>query len=267
MTKNGEEKKEVKKEKYSLYGGKIKLEFDPEKHIYFVNDKIVYGVTGITSILSKPALTTWALNLCVSTIRDNYKDIQNENDLERILQLGRQASWKVSKDARELGKRVHQFADDWFSQTPSDKIVAALKTQSDEERFSLLNLTKFLDNTDIKRIFGEKKIYSKKYNYAGTVDFLGNVGNILTVIDWKTSNAIYPSYFLQTAAYAQAIEEEFPQYKVEKTMIVRVGKQEGDLEVEMHTDWQKDLSVFLALKTAYVWSQDVKAKDFDKPKK
>jgi len=42
------------KETYKLYGGKIELGYYPSRHIYSVDEKGVYGVTGITSILPKP---------------------------------------------------------------------------------------------------------------------------------------------------------------------------------------------------------------------
>jgi len=62
----------------------------------------------------------------------------------------------------------------------------------------------------------EKIVWSKKYKYAGTLDFIGlitikeNKTKVQTraVIDWKTSKGIYREYELQLASYWEAIKEE-----------------------------------------------------------
>ena len=41
--------------KHKLYKGKIELNSDEAKHKYLVDGKVVYGVTGIISVLSTPA--------------------------------------------------------------------------------------------------------------------------------------------------------------------------------------------------------------------
>jgi len=47
----------------------------------------------------------------------------------------------------------------------------------------------------------EQILYSHKWGVAGTADYIGNIDNELTIVDWKTSKDCYFSYPIQVAAY------------------------------------------------------------------
>lgn len=67
----------------------------------------------------------------------------------------------------------------------------------------------------------EYPMYSIKYGYCGTPDFLGyNHNHEIVLIDWKTSTSYAEHYNWQTAAYAQLIEEVH-KIKVKRRLIVR----------------------------------------------
>ncbi len=55
--------------------------------------------------------------------------------------------------------------------------------------------------------FVEKKVWSVRHRYAGTVDALATVDGKFGVLDIKTSTGFYPEYNLQTAAYVSALQE------------------------------------------------------------
>jgi len=57
----------------------------------------------------------------------------------------------------------------------------------------------------------EQKVYSKLYDYMGTLDRLGCIGSQLTLVDIKTG-PIYPTAGLQLAAYEQASRERWPKF-------------------------------------------------------
>ena len=85
----------------------------------------------------------------------------------------------------------------------------------------------------------EKKIYSKKYNYAGTLDLICTTkkSNELTLIDWKTSKAIYDNYIYQPMAYKFAFEEETGE-KIKSMKIIRIPKNGGNIEIK-DIKWNK----------------------------
>lgn len=53
----------------------------------------------------------------------------------------------------------------------------------------------------------ERRIWSGRHRYAGTVDALASVDGKFGVLDIKTSTGFYPEYNLQTAAYISALQE------------------------------------------------------------
>lgn len=253
----------MEKEKYKLYKGEIELSFDPVKHIYEANGKLVYGVTGIIGVLSKPFLTPWAVKLTADYVREN-KGFLTEH-LEDILVNAKREHRRVSKEARELGTRVHDIADRWFSENKSKLMIEMLGVKNEEERNALISFIKITEKMKLEREFGERKIYSKKYHYAGTTDFIGKVDGVMTLVDYKCSSAIYPEVFLQLFAYAQAIEEETG-LKIEQTAVFRLGK-DGEPEVKIDKNWKEKLPAFLACKAIYEWRQSLKGKEFNKGQK
>lgn len=55
--------------------------------------------------------------------------------------------------------------------------------------------------------FIEKRIWSARNRYAGTIDALASVDGKFGVLDIKTSTGFYSDYNLQTAAYVYALQE------------------------------------------------------------
>lgn len=53
----------------------------------------------------------------------------------------------------------------------------------------------------------EKIVYSKTHKYAGTVDRIVEVDGCFEIWDLKTGSNVYDKYFLQLAAYRQAVKE------------------------------------------------------------
>jgi hypothetical protein len=109
----------------------------------------------------------------------------------------------------------------------------------------------------------EEKIYSRKYDFAGTTDGLAYVDSCsdpaccteiykhrLCLVDWKTSNHLSTIYCFQTAAYQQAIQEEHNS-PIESRWVLRLGKSEeeaGRFEPWFlsNRDFVTDLDAFLA---------------------
>lgn len=59
---------------------------------------------------------------------------------------------------------------------------------------------------DVKEI--EMNIISEQLGYAGTLDRIIEMDGEKILLDIKTSNAVYPSYWLQLAAYKELLKEE-----------------------------------------------------------
>jgi len=89
-----------------------------------------------------------------------------------------------------------------------------------------------VENQEYEVVELEKKIFSKKHNYAGTLDLvLKDKKDNLVLADIKTSNHISFDYTLQLNAYKEAYEEETKQ-KITKGLIIRLPKKDSNIEVK-----------------------------------
>ena len=218
-------------QKHKLKNG-IVLSYNEEKHMYYVNDKPVTSVTGICGRgLPKPNLINWLVSTPLSEAKKliSYKLDNNEPldraELERIFKTAKEKTNKIKEDAGLVGSVVHGLIEDFLK-------GKEIPNQSDKAVVNCWNI--FLgwwNKQEYKPVEIEKKIYSQKYNYAGTLDLVvkDKKGN-LVLIDIKTSNHISFDYYLQLNAYRYAYEEETRQ-KIKSSYVVRLPKKDGSIEI------------------------------------
>jgi len=225
--------------KIELYGGKIILEFDAEKHRYFANGKrVINSATGITGIIDKSApLMGWAVKCMAEYLIQKEKEgfVIKE---ETILQAKREYR-SISKKAADIGTAIHEWIEYWIKgenpELPSEEkivngVTAFLKWQKEHK-------AKFTDS--------ERLIYSMKHKYCGTLDAIAKIGKEKVIIDFKSSNGFYNEYRYQLAAYWNAVEEMGE--KIDYGMIIRFGKETGEFENYIITkkEYIKDRRAFL----------------------
>jgi hypothetical protein len=160
---------------------------------------------------------------------------------EKILQDAKTAPRDKLEEAGDVGHMAHTWLEFYIksvialgkAKEAGDEAAIAEHQQSIESK--LANLPKderasncakaalaWMNEHDVKWVETERKIYSKKHSYAGTLDGLALVSSCnnplccvekfkdrFSVIDWKSSNYLYIEYLYQTAAYQHAISEEF----------------------------------------------------------
>ena len=166
--------------------------------------------------------------------------------LDYVLKKGKVEAAKATKEAMKIGTRVHELIlEDCQSReaqpSKSDpiEVVNAYKAYREwrrEEKPAWIN--------------SEQTVFCNcKLKYAGTYDWLGN-----DLIDFKVSAKIRPSYFLQVAAYAHALEcgtEIGTGKSVQSTSIVRLDKNLGIYEIKTHQTWFSDFLTFIAMLAVY----------------
>lgn len=78
-----------------------------------------------------------------------------------------------------------------------------------DEWKAILKFQDFYDNFVEKSLESERKIFCKSKKYAGTCDYICKLKDgRVALIDFKYSNAIQISYFMQLSAYCEALKEE-----------------------------------------------------------
>lgn len=240
-----------------LYQGEVKIIFDETKHIYYKETVspscAVDGVTSILKRLNKPNLMPWGVKVTADYWMAAAQENPNFDEVraKKVYEESKRKHREKSEDAADYGKILHSWIEAYVNnEQPKIPTNAMLKKGCEQ-------LLDWLNAHNVKIKTAEKLVYSKKYNYCGTVDFLGEMtlnGSTVKVIgDWKTSSGIWDEYKLQLAAYNGAIIEEFG-VGATAAVIVRCGK-DGAFEtlVRSKDKMESDYNAFIGLLAAHRW--------------
>lgn len=224
---------------HKLYNDTVALEFDEKTHIYSLDGKRIDGVTSALSIIAKPALVYWAVGEAVKVLERSIKPgvSYDEIQLKNLLGNAKGSHRRVSDEAATMGSMIHQWIEDYIS-GKNPPMPVNNKIKSSVEQF-----LKWVGEYQVKFLKSENLVYSKVGNYAGTFDFIAEIGGKKYIGDFKSSSGIWDEYWLQVAAYQQAYLEEFPTETIDGAMIVRLGKN-NQLEVKTSEDYTKNVIAF-----------------------
>jgi hypothetical protein len=164
---------------------------------------IVPGVTTMTALLAKPALIKWANNLGLQGI-DSSKYVDDKAD------IGTLAHYMI--EMHLLGQEP-----DFGNYTPNQQTTAtnAFKKYLTWEAQS-----------NLKVLHVELRLVSEEHQFGGTCDLYCELNGRKTLIDFKTSKAIYSEMFTQVSAYEALLVENG--YPVEDVKILRIGRDETE---------------------------------------
>jgi hypothetical protein len=245
-------------ETYKMYNGSVELLFDDAKHRYTVDGKTVDGVTSILGIINKPALVYWSANKAAEYINLNLPVGKPMDEIEKkALVDGCKTAHRTLKEAAGgSGTMLHDAIEAYAKEKKLPNFVNPILKKSFEQ---FLN---WVTENEVSFLASEKKIYSQKYNYAGTLDLILKIKDKIVLADIKTSSGIWNEQFLQCSAYKAAIQEEYPDKKIDHVAIIRCGK-DGEFEVKEANDFEENFQAFLGALSLY---RRIKKMDFDKKK-
>lgn len=203
---------------FDLYKGKCKIKFYPNSHRYLINGKSASGsVTGIIGMYDKSgALIPWAVELSVNFLRDKF--LKGEKFDEACFYDAEEQHTIKKIEASNIGSIVHEWIE---------KHLKGEKPEMPETKEAQIGVNAFLDwvaDNNVKFISSERAVYSRKYDFIGKMDIEAKVNGKLCLIDIKTSNGIYNTYYMQTAAYVMADQEESGK-KYHGRWIIRLAKE------------------------------------------
>lgn len=162
-----------------------------DRFYQIVSEPGVYfpSVTTVTGIIDKPYLRYW----------------YGKN--------GTPACEKVMSESSEVGSAVHSYIEGFFNdfkELPKQLDKNKFPTNADKnEKYlqAIHNFHVFEKKYKPKPLAQEYVVYSRSYQYAGTVDGLFKIGKSVVMLDWKTSAKISQEYVLQLNAYNCAQKE------------------------------------------------------------
>ncbi len=267
----------------------IKLRFDKVAHEYtrltlvdgMAKWIIVPGVTTILGIKDKSqVLMPWAVNETVSYVKADFLDLDPEQ-LSTIMQdplhlqewlfttldEAKKNYREASKTATDIGKEAHDWLEKYVLAkiAGNDGLLVELEDQRakmDERAISCCEAAlDWMRKHNVRWMFTERKVYSRKFDIAGTLDGVCHVDScddpeccprffrdVLSIIDWKSSNALYDTYRWQGAPYKHALKEELD-LDVQHIWVIQLGKYDGAFK-KWHIwedDYEMDLACFVAL--------------------
>jgi hypothetical protein len=248
-------------EKYLFYDGEIELRYDPKDHVYLrVTDdgelEEQKGVTNVCHILDKSdALVPWGCKMMAQKLLRTIPVAETANayifshdQLENWVLDGKSAHQEKLEEAGAIGHMAHNWVESFIKLLIAKKYdeafnLAQALPENESSANACVAALDWMAKHNVQWIETERKIYSRKYRYAGTMDGLARVSSCgdshcqgcrgkkpwvdrLTVVDWKTSNYLYLEYLFQTAAYEQAFEEEHG-VDIEDRWVIRLGKDDA----------------------------------------
>lgn len=168
--------------------------------VYRARDGAVLpGTTTALSVLAKPALIQWAWKL--GTEGQDYR--------------------RVRDSAADVGTLAHYLILCHLRrETPdvSDYPPAIV----DLAENAVLAYWEWEKAHTLHTILCEQPLVSEMHRYGGTVDWYGELDGVRTLMDFKTSKAIYDEHYHQLAAYAELLAEN--SHQVAQTRILRIGR-------------------------------------------
>lgn len=135
----------------------------------------------------------------------------------------------IKTAAGDKGSKVHQAIEQLISGKEvamTDKFLN--KTIEQPEELSLEEygcLMSFVDWFKMMKpivIDKELTIWNDEHNYAGTLDLIAIIDDQLWVVDFKTSQYVWPTFELQLSAYAQAVKKILPPEHSDRTINLAV---------------------------------------------
>ncbi|MGB8801445.1 MAG: hypothetical protein WCC97_12210 [Candidatus Acidiferrales bacterium] len=258
-----------------FYNGEATLRFDRENWRWYLVRKDgalepVSGVTGVCGIIDKSMyLMPWACKMMYLKILRTMPAAKGcvkpiaWAEFDALLQQAKSAHKERLEDAGDVGSAAHAWIEATirnaitFNEGVVDKMNEMAPT---DERSVQCGLAAFdwMQKHNVRWLCTEREVYSRKYGYAGTTDGLALVDSCsnptccahlfldeLSLIDWKSSNALRLEYLFQTAAYQNAIVEETGE-TIDARWILRLDKDTGKFDPWYETDFDQDFEGYLA---------------------
>lgn len=226
-------------------------DFESTSYEYKLNGKIYQRVTSTLGIIAKHRLQNW------------------------MRKTGFAKANKILETRQNIGIQVHKLCELFLKGESVN-----LGTYEKEIREGMCKFYEFAKMANLKPDGIEQRLWSNKYGYAGTADYIGQYksperflsskivnhkrvkipkfkNGAYVIGDWKTSKGFYPTYWLQLAAYAKAFQE-LTGIKVEGGFITRI--RDGKLYVKEMTwkELEKEFEPYLWALKLYKWYYHIK---------
>ena len=175
-------------------------------HQYYFDGKGPWpGVTTVTDILDKPALTRWhrtqVAEAAIANAERLLADRESGNVEAAVAYL--LAIRTEGTNSRERGSRIHSALESILRREP----IAI----EDRDMPAVAGARAWLNARKVQPLEVEAFLINETIGFGGTCDLIAEIDGEVTLIDWKTSKSVawpdgsvYDEMRLQLAAYSHA---------------------------------------------------------------
>jgi len=234
---------------------------------YEIDGQRLPSVTTILSVISKPALGPWMAKMeriyLLAALHDILTDPQHPEGPDAViasvqdLAKAKKAGEVEKEKAREIGSQAHALIE-WGTKRELGLVVGPRPQVKDEAELAYMAWEDWRKKSGFRPIQTEITVYSKRYEFAGTLDLEGEDLGAPTIVDYKTGKKVWPEAYLQNWAYRIARSEMLDRSPGEfQGRIVRLPKTLDDpaFEVVSVPDDPGLFDVFLAAKKLWEWQR------------
>jgi hypothetical protein len=198
----------------------------------------------------------------VTTVLGRFKE--SGGLLQWAFQVGKSGAatlYEKRDEAADVGSLVHDTIQARIHKEQEPAIPEAMR----ERVMSALSAyQEWFDGNRMTIVATEVPQVSELYRFGGTIDAVARDGKgRLCLLDWKTSNGVYPDYAIQLAAYRQLWNENGPadeQITDGGYHLCRFAKEHGDFEHRYWPDLSEAFEEFTLLVKAYELDKKLKAR-------
>lgn len=243
------------------------------------------SVTTVIANAAKPALLWWSARMAAERALDEYPTYPpavevdgvltpawEEGQRERVKEHLVRAHIEMRDAKANIGTEIHELVEAYVKDQPIPAV-------SKEAQPYVAPLIAWLGKRKIEVLEQEASVWNESFEYAGTLDCLWKIDEVIWLLDVKTTNDVYPEVVLQVAALAKgdflirprlnakgeaanADLEPFP--KPANVGILHVvpdtEEREGWVDLIDVTEWiEEGFEGFVALRAFHEWKRHDKA--------
>jgi hypothetical protein len=246
-----------------FYNHTEEVRYNKEDHVYFRVDPDLGNLIelyGVTNVLKKAIdrsvmLVPWAAKMAIEKLLRTIPVVQDTSgvswiapmtltDFTKLALEAKGAHKEKLEEAGDIGHIAHLCLSDSIQHAidhTNSTVLELRNIPTDEKAKACAEAgLAWMRLHNVRWIKTEQKIYSREYGYAGTMDGLATVDSCgdpsccteqfkdrLSLIDFKSSNALHIEYLFQTASYQHAEQEE-QGLDIKDRWILRLGKNEEE---------------------------------------
>lgn len=165
------------------------------RYVHPLTGETVPAISTVNGMIAKPALIDWAARMAAQHAITHWDRLSGLPSIDRMAEMKTAHTVFATKKA-DIGDAVHDLIDDWAKGIPAETTKQTDSYVTNFINFMVARKPRFIEN--------EVTVWSRRYGYAGTADWLAEIDGKLILGDNKTGRRVYDEVGLQLSALAGA---------------------------------------------------------------